>query len=339
MLCRVVRRTGYCGVIVVRRAIFMHLVDIRTTEPSEVFVAFRLRRTETVPAGIRRIARERIDDAIAQLQRSGDDHAEGVHQARKRFKEIRAVLRLVRYEMGDRFRVENRWYRDTARALAQARDAQAAIETWDKLRDSFPEQTGTQSMAPIRGRLEQRLERIANEGRNASSADVLAGLEAAHERVERWPLYNDEFAALKAGVKRTYAQGRREQDTARANGTDEAFHEWRKRVKDLWYHTTLLRRTWDDVMSARKRQLKMLSDGLGDDHDLVVFGQLIQDEPGLFGAKRQQAQLLDLIEARQQSLREQAHELGGLLYAEKPGAYARRLEAYWHIWRRAAQIS
>lgn len=300
-------------------------------------VAFRFRRTEAVPTGVQRIVRERIDDAIAQLQRTGDEHAEGVHQARKRFKEIRAVLRLVRYEMGDRFAVENRWYRDTARALAEAREAQAAIETWDKLHDRFPEQFERQAMAPIRGRLERRLERIANEGGDDSSADVLAGLTAARERVERWPLHNNGFAALRAGAKRTYAQGRREHSTARAGDTDEAFHEWRKRVKDLWYQTTLLRRVWDDVMSARKRQLKTLSDALGDDHDLVVFSQLVRDEPRLFGAKRQQARLIELIDTRQQALRSEAHELGALLYAEKPGAYVRRIEGYWQVWRPAAR--
>lgn len=296
-------------------------------------MAFRFRRTEPVPDGVRRIVRERMDDAIAQLQRTGEDRAEGVHQARKRFKEIRAVLRLVRYEMGDRYRVENRWYRDTARALAEARDAQAAIETWDKLRSFFPDELERKQMAPIRGRLEQRLQRIARDNGNGPPADVINGLAAARERVARWPLRNGGFAALEPGAKRAYARGRRDRGEALASGTDESFHEWRKRVKDLWYHTTLLRRTWDEVMSARKRQLKVLSDALGDDHDLVVFGQLVRDEPRLFGSERARARLTDLVGIRQQALRSEADELGALIYAEKPGAYVRRIEAYWHVWR------
>lgn len=300
---------------------------------------FRFRRTEYVPIGVQRIVRERIDDAIAQLQLDGSDRAEGVHQARKRFKEIRAVLRLVRYEMGDRFTAENRWYRDTARALAEAREAQAAIETWDKLRDCFPELFESKSMKPIRGRLEARLGRIADHGGNDASAQVLAGLAAARERVQRWPLHDGGFATLRAGAQRSYAQGRREYSTARASDTAEAFHEWRKRVKDLWYHTTLLRRAWNDVMGARKRQLKALSDALGDAHDLVVFGQLMHDEPRLFGASQQHARLVELLDMRQQALRSQAHELGALLYAEKPGAYVRRIETYWQVWRPEARVS
>lgn len=299
-------------------------------------MAFRFRSTEAVPAGIRRIVCERIDDAAAQLQRSGDDHAEGVHQARKRFKEIRAVLRLVRFDLGERYAVENRWYRDTARALAEARDAQAAIETWDKLRERFPKQLKSQSMTRVRGRLEQRFAGIAAAGGDDASADVLAGLGAARERVGRWPLHNDNFTALADGAKRAYARGRGGQREARSSDDHELFHEWRKRVKDLWYHTTLLRRAWDDVMSARKRQLKMLSDALGDDHDLVVFGQLMRDEPELFGNEGQRARLSELVDTRQRALRGDAHELGALLYAEKPGAYVRRIEAYWQVWRSPA---
>ena len=38
----------------------------------------------------------------------------------------------------------------------------------------------------------------------------------------------------------------------RADPTVEALHEWRKRVKDLWYHHTLLRELWPPVMRGRR---------------------------------------------------------------------------------------
>lgn len=296
-------------------------------------MAFRFRKIEAVSDGVRRVVCERIDNAAEQLQATGDEREEGIHQARKRFKEIRAVLRLVRYELGDRYTVENRWYRDSARSLAQARDAQAVIETWDKLHDCFPDEFERKQMAAVRKRLEKRLRRVsASEGVDASDA-VLDALTSARDRVQRWPLADEGFAALRPGARRSYAQGQRNYDRALARETDEAFHEWRKRVKDLWYHTTLLRRIWDDVMSVRKRQLKTLSDTLGDDHDLVVLRELMRREPELFGAERQQSRLAGLIDTRQQTLRASARDLGALIYAEEPDAYIRRIEAYWHVWR------
>ena len=48
-------------------------------------------------------------------------------------------------------------------------------------------------------------------------------------------------------------------------------HEWRKRVKDLWYHCLLLQDAWKPVMSALADEAHELSDRLGDDHDLAVL--------------------------------------------------------------------
>ena len=54
-----------------------------------------------------------------------------MHQARKRFKELRALLRLVREPLGARFKLDNRRLRDVGRRLAESRDAAAMLESWD----------------------------------------------------------------------------------------------------------------------------------------------------------------------------------------------------------------
>src|SRR5689334_2335445 len=57
-----------------------------------------------------------------------------IHDVRKRIKETRALLRLVREPLGSRFGQENKWYRNAGRDLSAARDAIALIESADKLR-------------------------------------------------------------------------------------------------------------------------------------------------------------------------------------------------------------
>ena len=55
---------------------------------------------EGVPAGIERIIREQIERAIEELTgQTNNSQDEAVHEARKCFKKIRAVLRLVRDEL------------------------------------------------------------------------------------------------------------------------------------------------------------------------------------------------------------------------------------------------
>jgi hypothetical protein len=44
------------------------------------------------------------------------------------------------------------------------------------------------------------------------------------------------------------------------NPAPEDFHRWRKRVKDLWYHVSLLERAWPEQMEALAKELKTLSD-------------------------------------------------------------------------------
>ncbi|UEX77815.1 CHAD domain-containing protein [Sediminicurvatus halobius] len=295
-------------------------------------MAFRFQRSESVPGGVRRLVRERIDDARRRLQATGEARHEGIHEARKRIKEIRALLRLVRFALGDRFAVENRWYRDTARGLSAARDAQAVVESWDKLVAARGQELDAGLAQDTRERLLARRDDAAGVTDTAPVTATLEGLLAARERIARWPLNGGGFAALSPGLERSYRQGRREMRLALAGGGVAAHHEWRKRVKDLWYHTRLLEPVWPALMVPRRQALKALSDTLGDDHDLAVLDALLAAEPVLVGGGDGEA--VHAAIARQQSrLQAEAARLGTLLYAEKPGAYTRRLGVYWQVWR------
>ena len=95
-------------------------------------MSYRFRIRETVPAGIRRIALEQIDQALVQLAGSGNDPDRDVRKARTCFKRLRAVLRLVRNEIGTEiYRQENAFYRDAGRRLSAV---------WHSARTSFGKQ-------------------------------------------------------------------------------------------------------------------------------------------------------------------------------------------------------
>jgi CHAD domain-containing protein len=87
---------------------------------------------------VRRVARERLDDAVETLDQLSEGDAstieEGVHDVRKRCKEVRALARLVRGPLGNEFERFNVTVRDAADVLAPIRDAQAVLATLDDLR-------------------------------------------------------------------------------------------------------------------------------------------------------------------------------------------------------------
>lgn len=298
-------------------------------------MAYRFRRQEPLSKGVRRIVRERLDQASGHLDLEGEQMHEGIHEARKRFKEIRAVLRLVRAELGEYYRIENRWYRDAGRSLAGLRDMQAAIETWHKLQKHFVELRKPHTGDAIETRLRMRLERQDGEAGDIekSRATIVESLPNVYERISHWPVNAIGFKGLQVGAQWVYRQGRHNMQVAYVSGQPLEFHAWRKRVKDLWYHTKLLKPVWNDEMSVREAALKVLSDTLGDDHDLVVFMQLIKQHPELCGSPDFCHEIRRCITLRQQELRSRAYGLGCWLYAEKPRAYLRRIETYWRLWR------
>lgn len=91
---------------------------------------------------------------------------------------------------------------------------------------------------------------------------------------------------------------------------------------------------WPEQLDAIASELGTLGDNLGDDHDLAVLRQdLEQWSPG-DRHSRELETLNGLIEERQRELRAAALALGARFYAEKPSMFCSRLAGYWQTWRR-----
>jgi CHAD domain-containing protein len=280
---------------------------------------YRLKLKGALPEEIARAARGRMDHAIDELRGKTDSTAEeAVHEARKDLKKLRALLRLARGELGETtFARENACFRDAGRELAAARDSDVMLDTVKAL--DMPAALGWE----LRKAIEAHRARDGDDSRGAAAARVVEMLREARGRVDDWPLEHDSFAALREGLEHTYRRGRRDLKAARANPTVEGLHEWRKRVKELWYHHTLLRELWPPVMQAVGDQAHELADRLGDDHDLAMLADWIRDHTDAG------PEFFEAVDRRRAELQADAMNLGARLYADKPGAYVRRLGRLW----------
>lgn len=293
-------------------------------------MGYKLRPKEPA-AEVRKVARQGIDKAIEALGAPVAERAEGVHQARKRFKELRALLRLVRKPLGADFKCENRRLRDLGRALAESRDAAAMLESWDLLAQRFTEPFAEVAFKQARRRLQDRARRAetTTSGIEERIAEVIGELTSLRERVGTWKLNAKGFDLFAAGVRRTYADGCAELAKVRVDMSDEQLHEWRKRVKDHWYQTRLLTPSWPKLMQLRSDTLKRLADLLGDDHDLAMMRQLMQSEPELFGLPDQCERLDVMIAERRSELQSDALRIGGDIYVDAPDELVERWRRYW----------
>ncbi len=297
-------------------------------------MAYRLDARETLPQGIRRIVREQLDGAVDGLRAATGDERDGaVHDARKRLKKSRAVLRLVRDEVGSKtYERENQALRDVGRSLSASRDAAVLVEAVDGLGKHVP--LARRSLAPLRGVLEQRRRETAgralDDGALAIAADEIQEVCA---RVEGWRMSRDGFSALEDGLRRTYRRGSERFTEARDDPTDERMHEARKRVKDLWYHARILRPVWPGPMDQIVDATDELGDRFGEDHDLAVLADTVRElvREGADGGAGETA--LILIDNRRTELRSEVWPLGRRVYADKPKPFVRHMRVLYRTWR------
>ena len=296
-------------------------------------MGFRLRKNESASAGVRRVARELIDGTVKRVRDRKGDPEETVHELRKDLKKFRAMIRLVRGELGeDAYGRENVAARDLGRKLSAARDASVRLSALKKLREKFPEELSDRSVAPIRKRLGARRQAAMRRARGSLAA-IGRDLAKLRRRIRSWPLSKPGFACLDPGIRRTYRQGKKSQAEAYASSADDAFHEWRKRAKDLRYHVELLEPVWPEALKDVEKALHDLTDLLGDDHDLVDLRRALTSSPRLTRGAAKVESLLELIDRRRSHLQAEARPLGARIYGEKPRGFSARLESYWDAWR------
>jgi CHAD domain-containing protein len=297
-------------------------------------MGYSFRADEAIVDGVRRIAEQQLAEALNVLAADGEAAHGGVHEARQHLKKTRALWRLVRKRLDSAARKENDRLRQIGEMLSSVRDAEALVEAFDALRQRFACELPVEAYDAIRAALVERRNRIADGqlGSQPPAGEAADKLRAASRRAARWTMKSRGFSALAPGFRETYRLGRKAMKKACALPTDENFHQWRKRVKDHWYHVRLLKNTWPAVLEARQSALKELSDLLGDDHDLVVMRGVVRGEPERFSGCEAADSLVELIDRRAQELRKRAEHLGRRLYAASPKSQVKQMRACWEAW-------
>jgi hypothetical protein len=290
-------------------------------------MAYSLKRKESVQESLRRIAYELIDRASRDL--AGVPPAVAHHRVRKGCKKMRASLRLVRQPLAAQFDEENRWYRDFARQLAGPRDAQAVIESWNDLvkqaRPSRLDEIDRRVLALLADRRDAVTEQRAPE-----TAQLIEQLGAARARVGDWKLDRTGFDAIADGLAAAYRKARTRQDQARRRADPAVLHEWRKRVKDHWYHMRIVQCVWPDELGARAAALDRLAEDLGRCHDLDLLHAAIA---GLGLARSETRPIYELIATRAATIRVTAFAHGAHLFAERPKRFTNRMRDHYAIWK------
>lgn len=297
-------------------------------------MSYRLKHREGVPHGVRRIVAEETAYAAEQLTGAGTENRDTqVHEARKSIKKLRGLLKLLRPELKSVWRQENAILRAAGRELSELRDAGAMLETFDQLAAKHAGELQKSSFRAVHAGLKEAKSRLEQALNLAEvSARSVEALKSLAQRSASWGLQHNDFKALAPGLRATYKEGRRAMRAAIKQDTAEAFHNWRKRVKDHWYHVRLLEHAAPKEMEARENQLHGLETALGEDHNLAVLRELVSSKPDRFGGSDVVRVFCALAKQEQKHLRDSALILGKELYATHAKDWAGAVEEQWREW-------
>lgn len=251
-----------------------------------------------------------------------------VHEARKAIKRMRALARLLRHELGGQeFKRVNDSLRDASRRLAGARDADVRLATLSRLVERHPKALGLEGIQL----LGERLERERTQTTQPADGDrVLEDIAAMRRQAAEWKLFDHDFEALAPGLQRIYGEGRHRHAQVKHGHARNAqdLHDWRKRVKSLYYALDMLGAKQTKSSRPTAQSAERLGDLLGEEHDLWMLRVYVEEHPGAFGSDAAaQGALLERIQRRRKRLRKRSLRLGTRLYRRKPSKFTRRIGA------------
>jgi CHAD domain-containing protein len=278
---------------------------------------------------LRRVAFAELELAHGALATPPERHS-GVHDARKCLKRLRSLLLLASPGMPEpAFAALYDRITAIARGLAAARDAQALIDASDKLERETGPGPGLGPLQSLRAWLHKRRHAAEQNLERSAASDAMRGLLELRPAFAGLAVYPDDFAALAKGLRRCYRATRKGFRHAVDTGREEDLHEWRKGVQHHWRQMQLLVPCWPSELSARVETAKLLSQILGDDHDIYLLCKLVSTPTMTFGSPDETAAFLKRCRKRQRVLRKEAGAEGERLFAERPRPFAERIQVYW----------
>lgn len=262
-------------------------------------MAYRFKKDEGIPQAVRRVYAEELSWAVGQLTKS-KKRAQAIHETRKSIKKIRGLLSLL----GSSDRQQDRYFRDAGRLLSEERDNAVMLQVFDQLAAQHP-QLDAATVKEIHNAL-QRAERRVR---------VTNG--AAVELLKQAPaVVCGELSPETLGnaMEKTYRRGRKALKRAQKEHNAEGLHDFRKQVKQHWYHLRLMA---GDGTEKRQGALDELATVLGDENNLSVLRERLKSEAETTRDRLQTKEFIALIDQEMQALRARVLAAGEKLYAEK----------------------
>ena len=299
-------------------------------------MAFRLKQGGSISSDIRRIVLRQLELAISELHAVGDPQSdEAVHDARRRVKKIRAIIRLVRPSLDKEAQEVDRDLSTVSRLLAPVADGQGVIETLDELARRYGDAIPKSTLQAARDGVLRNSQRADHDAESHGVIKLAAStLRGERKRIKHWRVDADGFRAVARGLEDSYRRARHMMIMAWSRPKPSHFHSWRRHVKDHWFHIRLLEGRCGYHLVSYERRVEALDGVLGEYHNTILLRDLLLTQGSL--SRPEAARCLRIVARYQRLLRRHAEILGVRLFTERPRRFVRRVR---RLWRTAATTS
>lgn len=246
-------------------------------------VANRLSPEKPFGKQIARFASDELGNAVQVLAKHPDGLHKAIHEARRAFKRVRGLCRLVQAADTEFFVPMRRDIGTLGQSLSVLRDASALIESCSR-------QQAFAFRDDVAAAFQRLMDVLVAHHRGLMSDE--ASLEQTVDRaVGNCKALQSEFADLKLdldpvkaakvlrkGWKRTLQKGQAAIVQCETSPVTDAFHDLRKAAQAHVQQTSLLMDLWPSLLVQRQKEAKVVSDILGEEHDLCILLYKIASE-------------------------------------------------------------
>ncbi len=290
---------------------------------------FKLISARPLAQEFRRLLDQEIIAATAGLAQATTvvDSVGRMHDTRKHVKKARALLRMVRGPLGNRYFEADDELRTANRALGLLADSHRVLETLSAARREGIVQLSLPAFSAMRLRLERRASALEE---RATVDDVRARtvrlLKSLRQELATADVPSLDRAAILAEIRELHAAARQARRRAIKQPSVDSFHRWRRRVKREWHLFRLVADLTGDRLRDERHQLAALDACLGELHDVDVLMSAVTANSPL--SRMEMSRVITSLRAHAHDLRHLADRLSAVL-DERPRQLARRVRLLW----------
>ena len=297
-------------------------------------IAFRYRLKYDSPEELKRVLTEQCEKINLLCQAGELDLHTRIHDIRKSFKRIRAVLKFIRQHVKEEdYKKLNREFRDTAKAYSDIRDHEVFVETWQKLMTPAILRKNRELMEETAGYFikirDDYTKQYIHDGQ--LFRDTISMLKFIEPHITGLAVQENRLADWLPGLQDMYAEGKSWLEQVRQDPENKlSEHEWRKKVVNLKYQTIMLYEIWPSQFRMAGNVLDRLSENLGSAHDLFQLERFINEDT-LLSDRVKNSIVMSRIISRRKQLIKRGIELADHFYLEEPDIFYRRIAGYLNL--------